>query len=86
VIDNTSNTAKLFLNGSLVKSGTISVAVEADTITFGAGVGSPNRIPQIIYFPTALSNNDSEILTGATSYSSFADMATSTPLNYTIYE
>ena len=84
VIDNTSNTAKLFLNGSLVKSGTISVAVEADTITFGAGVGSPNRIPQIIYFPTALSNNDSEILTGATSYRSFNVMRSA--LNYTAYE
>jgi hypothetical protein len=86
VIDNTSNTAKLFLNGSLVKSVTLSVAVEAEEITFGSGAGSPNRIPQVIYFPTALSNNDSEILTGATSYSSFAAMATSTPLNYTLYE
>jgi len=43
------------------------------------------NIKQAIIFPTALSNNDAEIITG-TSYNSFADMATSTALNYTIYE
>jgi len=84
VIDNTSNTAKLFLNGSFVASGTTSVAVEADAINFGAGAGSPNRTSQVIYFPTALSNNDAEILTGATSYRSFNVMRSA--LNYTIYE
>jgi len=51
-----------------------------------AGHGSLTELKQVLAFPTVLSNNDSEILTGATSYSSFATMATSTPLNYTIYE
>ena len=50
-----------------------------------AGHGSVTELKQILAFPTVLSNNDSEILTG-TSYSSFAAMATSTALNYTIYE
>ena len=50
------------------------------------GAGSTLELKQVLAFPTVLSNNDSEILTGATSYSSFADMATSTALNYTIYE
>jgi hypothetical protein len=51
-----------------------------------AGHGSTTELKQVLAFPTVLSNNDSEILTGATSYSSFATMATSTDLNYTIYE
>jgi hypothetical protein len=51
-----------------------------------AGHGSTTELKQVLAFPTVLSNNDSEILTGATSYSSFATMATSTDLNYTLYE
>jgi hypothetical protein len=50
------------------------------------GAGSTLELKQVLAFPTVLSNNDSETLTGATSYSSFAAMATSTVLNYTIYE
>ena len=53
---------------------------------FGDGGNGTYEIQQFLYIPTALSNNDCEILTGATSYNSFADMATSTALNYTIYE
>ena len=51
-----------------------------------AGHGSLTELKQVLAFPMVLSNNDSEILTGATSYSSFAAMATSTDLNYTLYE
>jgi hypothetical protein len=50
-----------------------------------AGEGSTLELKQVLAFPMVLSNNDSEILTG-TSYSSFAAMATSTALNYTLYE
>jgi len=51
-----------------------------------SGEGSILEVKQVLAFPMVLSDNDSEILTGATSYSSFATMATSTALNYTIYE
>jgi len=50
-----------------------------------SGEGSTLELKQVLAFPTVLSDNDSEILTG-TSYSSFAAMATSTELNYTLYE
>jgi hypothetical protein len=50
-----------------------------------SGEGSTLELKQVLAFPTVLSNNDSEILTG-TSYTSFASMATSSALNYTIYE
>jgi len=86
------NECKLYVNGSQADSSfsipTPSVNLTAvrlggfnDTLAKQSGLTH-----QSIYFPTVLSGNDSEILTGATSYSSFATMATSTALNYTIYE
>ena len=44
----------------------------------------PLRHHQFLFFPEALSDTDCEILTGATTYSSFAAMASA--LNYTVYE
>jgi len=52
---------------------------------FEDGGNGTYEVQQFLYIPTALSNNDCEILTG-TSYTSFASMATSSALNYTIYE
>ena len=48
------------------------------------GAGSTLELKQVLAFPTVLSNNDSEILTGATSYRSFNVMRSA--LNYTAYE
>ena len=84
VINNTDSTARLFVNGSLVKVATTTVDVEANRITHGTGVGASNEIQQIIYFPSELSFIDAEILTEDSSYNSFEEAATK--LNYTIYE
>jgi hypothetical protein len=48
---------------------------------FAAG---DSQIKTILFSPEALSDTDCEILTGATTYSSFAAMASA--LNYTVYE
>jgi hypothetical protein len=48
------------------------------------GAGSTLELKQVLAFPTVLSNNDSEILTGATSYRSFNVMRSAR--NYTAYE
>jgi hypothetical protein len=48
------------------------------------GAGSTLELKQALAFPTVLSNNDSEILTGATSYRSFNVMRSAR--NYTAYE
>jgi len=84
------NDCDFFVNGEIVDSDTsatmptgldsIRQYIGTDTNKFHGGT------KQLLYFPTVLSNNDTEILTGATSYSSFATMATSSALNYTIYE
>ena len=42
------------------------------------------RINQIVFFDTTLSDTDCEILTGATTYETFEEMALA--LNYTVYE
>jgi len=87
------NKISYYINGSLYNSTTSALTFGDET--YGYIVG-PSYTPtatdvsvglkQILFAPTAFSANDSEILTGATSYSSFAAMATSTDLNYTLYE
>jgi len=82
-------TMDVFINGELHDTQTITAQDHFGKMNLyrtGAANQSGHEVSQAILFTTALSNNDSEILTGATSYSSFADMATSTALNYTIYE
>jgi hypothetical protein len=88
------NKISYYINGSLYNSTTSALTFGDETYGYIQG---PSNLPttptsdvsvgfkQILFAPTAFSGNDSEILTG-TSYSSFADMATSTALNYTIYE
>ena len=46
--------------------------------------GQKERINQIVFFDTTLSDIDCEILTGATTYETFEEMALA--LNYTVYE
>ena len=84
------NDCDFFVGGVLVGSNTtVTIPTGLDSIRQYIGTDT-NKFhgdtKQLLYFPTVLSNNDSEILTGATSYSSFAAMATSTALNYTLYE
>ena len=82
-------TMDVFINGELHDTQTITAQDHFGKMNLyrtGAANQSGHEVSQAILFTTALSNNDSEILTGATSYSSFAAMATSTPLNYTLYE
>jgi hypothetical protein len=88
------NKISYYINGSLYNSTTSALTFGDETYGYIQG---PSNLPttptsdvsvgfkQILFAPTAFSGNDSEILTG-TSYSSFATMATSTDLNYTIYE
>ena len=74
---------RYFINGVLQNSQTGVSFTDADTsliIRHAKG----NKVGQALVFPTALSNNDSEILTGATSYRSFNVMRSA--LNYTAYE
>jgi len=73
---------RYFINGVLQNSQTGVSFTDADTsliIRHAKG----NKVGQALVFPTALSNNDAEILTG-TSYRSFNVMASA--LNYTAYE
>jgi len=82
------NDCDFFVNGQLVESDSsatmptgldsIRQYIGTDTNKFHGGT------KQLLYFPTVLSNNDSEILTGATSYRSFNVMRSA--LNYTAYE
>jgi hypothetical protein len=57
-----------------------------NNIKFSNGGGSDfyGKTKQLIYFPTALSDLQLAILTGATTYNTFAEMALA--LNYTVYE
>ena len=82
------NDCDFFVNGEIVDSDTsatmptgldsIRQYIGTDTNKFHGGT------KQLLYFPTVLSNNDTEILTGATSYRSFNVMRSA--LNYTAYE
>jgi len=82
------NDCDFFVNGEIVDSDTsatmptgldsIRQYIGTDTNKFHGGT------KQLLYFPTVLSNNDTEILTGATSYRSFNVMRSAR--NYTAYE
>ena len=50
----------------------------------GSGLNFYGKTKEVIVFPTALSDLDLAILTGATTYNTFAAMALA--LNYTVYE
>ena len=84
------NDFALWLNGVEVGTDTSGSIFPADTLnelSFDYGGASAffyGNVEQVLYFPTALSTADCEILTGATSYESFSAMATA--LNYTTYE
>ena len=84
------NDCTLYVNGSKVGS---SFSIPTPSVNLTAiRLGGFNDIlakqsgltHQSLYFPTALSSNDCEIITGATSYASFASMAST--LSYTQYE
>ena len=80
-------TMDVFINGELHDTKTITAQDHFGKMNLyrtGAANQSGHEVSQAILFTTALSNNDSEILTGATSYRSFNVMASA--LNYTIYE
>ena len=80
-------TMDVFINGELHDTQTITAQDHFGKMNLyrtGAADQSGHEASQAILFTTALSNNDSEILTGATSYRSFNVMASA--LNYTIYE
>jgi len=80
-------TMDVFINGELHDTKTITAQDHFGKMNLyrtGAALQSGHEVSQAILFTTALSNNDSEILTGATSYRSFNVMASA--LNYTIYE
>jgi len=51
---------------------------------FAAVMDAKERINQIVFFDETLSDTDCEILTGATTYETFEEMALA--LNYTVYE
>ena len=81
---------KFYVNGSLVgtfNSPTLYPAETLNNLQFADGSGGTNFrgvVKQSLYFPTALSDLDLAILTGATTYNTFAEMALA--LNYTVYE
>jgi len=80
-------TMDVFINGELHDTQTITAQDHFGKMNLyrtGAAEQSGHEVSQAILFTTALSNNDSEILTGATSYRSFNVMASA--LNYTAYE
>ena len=79
-----------FVNGEKVSSstGTIVMPTGLEFLSFSGRNDTSllftSKTNQLIYFPTALSDLDCEILTGATTYNTFAAMALA--LNYTVYE
>jgi hypothetical protein len=80
-------TMNVFINGELHFTGTIVAQDHFGKMNLyrtGSTDQSGHEVSQAILFTTALSNNDSEILTGAPSYRSFNVMASA--LNYTIHE
>jgi hypothetical protein len=82
-------TMDIFINGELHDTKPIIAQDHFDKMNLyrtGSAQQSGHEVSQAMLFTTALSNNDAEIITGAPSYNSFATMAASTALNYTIYE
>jgi hypothetical protein len=85
------NKISYYINGSLYNSTTSALTFGDETYGYIVGPEySPTAtdasvgLKQILFAPTAFSANDSEILTGATSYRSFNVMRSA--LNYTAYE
>ena len=79
---------KLFINGNLratdnTYSGSGSVVVPENGLQ-KTQIGCSIESKQLLYFPEALSDTECEILTGATTYETFEEMALA--LNYTVYE
>jgi len=88
VIKFNSSGCKIFINGTEESS---YVGDASNTFEFfgfrrpyNGAIASSLALKNKILFPTALSNTDCEVLTGATAYESFSAMATA--LNYTTYE
>ena len=84
------NEFKLFINGSLVGTDTSATMPNANTLNkFSSDFGQNSfkllaKLNQAIIFPTVLSDLQLAILTGATTYETFDEMALA--LNYTVYE
>jgi len=74
---------KVFADGNKVID-TASTLFNSWNIVYMEGTGSTVEVKQLVSFPTALSDLDCEILTGATTYGTFDEMALA--LNYTVYE
>jgi hypothetical protein len=82
-----SGTMKFYVNGVLKLTHSVTSPIGLDILRFSAGDTSLKFIgetKQALVFPTALSDLDLAILTGATTYNTFAAMALA--LNYTVYE
>jgi hypothetical protein len=77
--DGVENAAATYTGGDINMQGTANNI--NGSYDFAAG---DSQIKTILFSPEALSDTDCEILTGATTYSSFAAMASA--LNYTVYE
>jgi hypothetical protein len=81
-------TLKVFCNGVEVSTTTNASATTFSTTSENLQIGDnyPPELDvhQFLVFPTALSDLDAKILTGATTYNTFAAMALA--LNYTVYE
>jgi hypothetical protein len=84
-----------FANGSKITEATLPSGADAKVINWdainltsslqdGQGDVFGSKYQQLLKFDTALSDLDAEILTGATTYNTFAAMALA--LNYTVYE
>ena len=89
VIIYSASICKLFVDGVKIgESSTTGSFSGLDVVSYVCAGGSVNfqqkNIHQTLLFPTALSDLDAEILTGATTYNTFAEMALA--LNYTVYE
>ena len=74
---------KVFVDGNKVID-TASTLYNSWNLVNMEGTGSTVEVKQLVSFPTALSDLDCEILTGATTYGTFDEMALA--LNYTVYE
>jgi len=81
---NSTQNISFFKNGNnAVTFSTTSTGLVFNRVNF-YGANGAFRLKQAILFPTELSDLDCEILTGATTYNTFAEMAVA--LNYTVYE
>jgi hypothetical protein len=78
----------VYINGVKVYTDSVPILFPVNTLTnlrFEQGNDYfKGKVNQTLVFPTALSDLDLAILTGATTYNTFAEMALA--LNYTVYE